>query len=79
MRPSEITVVILGANVLLIWFALTLFKNGRTGIWLVILSEILSATQMRPGRVAFLVLLLNMLLLLGALVAARLADAQGDA
>jgi len=79
MRPSEITIVILAANLLLVWLAVSLFKNGRTGIWLIVASEVLSATQMRPGRVAILALILNLLLLLGALVAARLADAQGEA
>lgn len=76
MRGSEVTVVILGANALLLWLAVGLFKNGAAGVWLVILSEILSATQMRPNRVAVVVLILNLTLLLLALIAARLAAAE---
>lgn len=76
MRESEIGVVILGANVLLLWFAVGLFKNSVVGFWLVVLSEILSATQMRPNRAAILALILNLALLLFALIAARLAAAD---
>jgi hypothetical protein len=79
MRVSEITVIVLGANMLLIWLALSLFKNGRTAIWLLMLSEIMAAAQMRPSRIAALALMLNLLLLLGALIAARLAAAQEEA
>jgi hypothetical protein len=78
MRESEMTVVILGANVLLLWLAIGLFKQGPVGVWLVIISEILAATQMRPGRTAVFVLLLNLLLLLGALIAARLGATQAE-
>lgn len=77
MRPSEVTVVILGLNVMLLWFAVTLFKHARTGVWLVILAQILAATQMTPHRVTALALVLNLTLLLGAIIAARLAAASG--
>lgn len=73
MRESEISVVILGVNLLLLWLAVGLFKSGPAGVWLVILAEILSATQMRPNRGAALALILNLALLLVALMAARLA------
>lgn len=72
MRPSEITVIVLGANVLLLWLAVGLFWSGHTSIWLVLTSEVLSATQMAPNRISAMALVLNLGLLLGALVAARL-------
>jgi hypothetical protein len=79
MRESEVTVIILGANVLLLWMAVGLFKDSAAGFWLVILSEILSATQMRPNRAAVLALIFNLALLLFALLFAKFAAAREDA
>lgn len=78
MRPSEVTVVILGLNVLLLWLAVGLFRRGWTSIWIVIAAEVLVATQMIPNRLTALVLLANMTLLLGALVAARIGASPQD-
>ncbi|WP_442753252.1 hypothetical protein ACNHKD_09555 [Methylocystis sp. JAN1] len=72
MRPSEVTVVILALNLLLLWLAISLFKHSRTAVWLVVAAEIFAATQMSPNRATALVLLLNMTLMLGAIIAARL-------
>ncbi|PPD45781.1 MAG: hypothetical protein CTY15_02670 [Methylocystis sp.] len=74
MRPSEVTVIILALNLLLLWLAVSLFKGARTSVWLVIAAEILAATQMAPNRATALALILNMILMLGALIAARLGD-----
>jgi hypothetical protein len=79
MRESEVTVIILGVNLVLVWLAVGLFKNGPAGFWLVILAEILSATQMRPNRGSVMALLLNMALLLFAIIAARLGAPDRDA
>lgn len=72
MRPSEVTVIILAANMLLVWLAVTLFKESRVSLWLLIAAEIMAATQMTPGRGAAFALIVNMMLMLGAVVAARL-------
>lgn len=79
MRPSEVTVIILGFNLLLLWLAVTLFRRSRAAIWLVIAAEILAATQMSPTRGGALALVLNMALMLAAIVTARLgAGVKGD-
>ncbi len=78
MRPSEVTVIILGFNLLLLWLAVSLFKQSRTALWLVIAAEILAATQMAPNRVTAFALLLNMTLMLGAIVAARFGATGGE-
>jgi len=79
MRPSEVTVIILGLNLVLLWLAVTLFKRSRVSIWLVIGAEILAATQMSLGRAGALALLMNMALMLFALIAARLGASERDA
>ncbi len=79
MRESEITIIILAAYVALLWLAVSVFKQGRTGVWLVIVAEILSATQMRPNRATVFALILNLTLMLGAIIAARLGAAEKDA
>lgn len=78
MRSSEVTVIILGLNLLLLWLAVTLFKQSRTAIWLAITAEILAATQMIPNRATALALILNLTLLLAAIVAARLGSSEKD-
>jgi hypothetical protein len=79
MRESEVTLIVLGVNLLLVWLAVSLFKNGPAGFWLIILAEILAATQMRPNRGAVIALLLNLVLLLFAVIAARLGATDRDA
>ncbi len=79
MRPSEVTVIILGVNVLLVGLAISWFRQGWTPIWMMALAEILAATEMLPSRLSALVLLANIALLLGALVAGRVGAAQEDA
>lgn len=74
MRPGEVTVIILGLNVLLLWLAIGLFKHGWTPVWIVIVAEILAATQMAPNRLSALALLANMAMLFAALIAARLVN-----
>lgn len=78
MRPSEITVIVLGANVLLLWLAVGLFWRGQTAIWLLIVSQVLSVTQMHPNRFAILGVLLSVLLMLSALLAARLGGSPDE-
>lgn len=76
MRPGEVTVIILGMNVLLLWLAIGLFKRGWTPAWIVIVAEVLAATQMAPNRLSALALLANMVMLLSALIASRLGETE---
>lgn len=72
MRPSEITVIVLGVNVLMLWLAIGLFWRGQTAVWLIVVSQILAVLEMTPTRLAVIGTLLSVLLLTAALVAARL-------
>lgn len=78
MRPSEMTVIILGFNVLLLWLAVSLFKQSRVAIWLVVAAEVLAATQMAPNRATIIVLLLTTMLSFAAIIAARLGAPERD-
>lgn len=78
MRPSEITVIVLGVNVLLLWLAIGLFWRGQIAVWLIIVSQILAATQTIPNRFGVMSMLLSLILLVGALLSARLGAEEGE-
>ena len=79
MRPSEVTVIIVGLNVLLAGLAISWFRQGWTPVWMIVIAEILAATEMLPSRLSVLVLIANLALLFGALIAARIGAARDDA
>ncbi|MCX7898817.1 MAG: hypothetical protein N2444_01790 [Methylocystis sp.] len=79
MRPSEVTVIILGLNVLLVGLAISWFRDGWTPVWMIVAAEILAATEMLPSRLSVIVLLANLALLFGALGAARIGASRDDA
>lgn len=55
---------------------LDFFKNRRISIWLIVASQIMTASQMSPGLATLIVLALNALVLWAAIRIARRETAR---